>query len=112
MRRFFSFLMGALTGALVGATVALLLAPSSGEELQTRARERFTTVTDEVRQAYEGRAPPCTVERAGGSSGKNSAYTCFILANWPMSTRNTVVLTTWLNEEPPDSRILPRFSNA
>jgi gas vesicle protein len=62
MRRFFSFLMGALTGALVGATVALLLAPSSGEELQTRARERFTTVKDEVRQAYEARVAQLETE--------------------------------------------------
>jgi gas vesicle protein len=62
MGRFFSFLMGALTGALVGATVALLLAPSSGEELQTRARERFTTVKDEVRQAYEARVAQLETE--------------------------------------------------
>ncbi|HEX9676706.1 MAG TPA: YtxH domain-containing protein, partial [Anaerolineales bacterium] len=53
---------GALTGALVGATVALLLAPSSGEELQTRARERFTTVKDEVRQAYEARVAQLETE--------------------------------------------------
>ena len=62
MGRFFSFLMGALTGALVGATVALLLAPSSGEELQTRARERFTSVKDEVRQAYEARVAQLEAE--------------------------------------------------
>lgn len=62
MRRMFSFLMGALTGALVGATVALLLAPSSGEELQARARERFTTVKDEVRQAYEARVAQLEAE--------------------------------------------------
>jgi gas vesicle protein len=58
----FSFLMGALTGALVGATVALLLAPSSGEELQARARERFATVKDEVRQAYEARVAQLEAE--------------------------------------------------
>jgi gas vesicle protein len=62
MRRLFSFLMGALTGALVGATVALLLAPSSGEELQARARERFTTMKDEVRQAYEARVAQLEAE--------------------------------------------------
>lgn len=62
MRRFFSFLMGTLTGALVGATVALLLAPSSGEELQSRARERFVSLKDEVRQAYEARVAQLEAE--------------------------------------------------
>jgi gas vesicle protein len=55
MRRFFSFLLGTITGALFGAAVALLIAPSSGEELQARAKERFTNLRDEVQDAYQAR---------------------------------------------------------
>lgn len=55
MRRFFSFLLGTVTGALFGATIALLIAPSSGEELQSRARDRFNNVRNEIQQAYETR---------------------------------------------------------
>lgn len=39
MKRFFSFILGALIGALAGATVALLVTPYSGEELRAQARE-------------------------------------------------------------------------
>ena len=62
MRRFFSFLMGTLTGALVGAAVALLFAPTSGEELQSRARERVTSLRDEVREAYDARVAQLEAE--------------------------------------------------
>ncbi len=55
MRRFMSFLSGAFLGALVGAVAALLLAPSSGEDLQLRARERLFSLRDEVRDAYAAR---------------------------------------------------------
>ncbi len=62
MRKFFSFLSGAMIGALVGATAALLLAPSSGEELQARARERVMSLKDEVREAYEARVAQLETE--------------------------------------------------
>ncbi len=62
MRRFFSFLAGTLTGALVGAAVALLFAPSSGAELQSRARERITSLRDEVREAYDARVAQLEAE--------------------------------------------------
>ena len=55
MRRFTNFLTGVIFGALVGAVTALLLAPSSGEELRSRARERFDDLTDDVREAYNAR---------------------------------------------------------
>jgi len=55
MHRFMSFLSGAFLGALVGAVAALLLAPSSGEDLQLRARERLFSLRDEVRDAYSAR---------------------------------------------------------
>lgn len=52
MRRITNFLAGALCGALVGGVTALLLAPSSGEELRSRARERAQTFRDEVQESY------------------------------------------------------------
>lgn len=51
MRKFFSFLAGTVMGALVGATVALLLAPSSGETLRSQMRDRMATLQDELAQA-------------------------------------------------------------
>lgn len=55
MRRFASFLAGTICGALVGAVTALLLAPTSGEEFQARARERYENLRDEIREAYAAR---------------------------------------------------------
>lgn len=55
MRKFLSFLGGTLMGALVGATVALLLTPSSGETLRTQIRERFLALQDELSKAAEDR---------------------------------------------------------
>jgi len=51
MKKFLSFLVGTTMGALVGATLALLLAPSSGETLRGQIRERFNTLQDELSQA-------------------------------------------------------------
>ncbi len=51
MRKFLSFLGGTLMGALVGATLALLLTPNSGETLRAQIRERFTALQDELSQA-------------------------------------------------------------
>jgi gas vesicle protein len=53
MNRLFSFLAGAMCGALVGATTALLLAPSSGEVLRADAVARWEEALREARQAME-----------------------------------------------------------
>ncbi|MCX6025362.1 MAG: YtxH domain-containing protein [Chloroflexi bacterium] len=39
MKRFFSFVLGAVIGAVAGATIALLITPYSGEQLRAQARE-------------------------------------------------------------------------
>ena len=39
MSRFFSFVAGSVMGAAVGAAIALLVTPYSGEELRELARE-------------------------------------------------------------------------
>jgi gas vesicle protein len=51
MRRFFSFLTGVLVGGLVGATVAILLAPVPGKDLQVQLRERAIKLQEEVKAA-------------------------------------------------------------
>ncbi len=53
MRRMFGFLIGILVGALVGSTVALLLAPESGEQLRGELRERGQGFMNEVRSAAD-----------------------------------------------------------
>ena len=55
MRRFMNLVAGAMCGALVGAVTALLMAPSSGEVLQQRLRDRTLSLRDEIREAYESR---------------------------------------------------------
>ncbi len=49
--KFNNFLLGALFGALVGATVAILMAPSSGEELQENIKSRAVQIRTEVVEA-------------------------------------------------------------
>jgi gas vesicle protein len=49
MRRFFSFLIGVISGALVGAVTVLLLTPESGEDLRAQVRGRFENLVEEVR---------------------------------------------------------------
>jgi gas vesicle protein len=51
MRRIFSFVIGATLGGLVGATLALLFAPASGEELRTQITDRSQVFATEIRQA-------------------------------------------------------------
>jgi len=55
MNRFLSFLVGIILGALVGSTIAILLAPLSGEELRTQMRDRAITMRDEVKEAAVAR---------------------------------------------------------
>ncbi|MFQ5923575.1 MAG: YtxH domain-containing protein [Anaerolineales bacterium] len=68
MRKFASFVFGSVMGAMFGAVVALLIAPSSGEELQARARERVATLRDEVQNAYDKRAAQLQAELEALSS--------------------------------------------
>lgn len=51
MRKFASFLAGTILGALVGATLALLLTPTSGEEARNVLKERLQSIQIEVREA-------------------------------------------------------------
>jgi gas vesicle protein len=53
MNKMFSFLAGAICGALVGATIVLLLTPLSGEEMRDNARARWEGAIDEAKKARE-----------------------------------------------------------
>ena len=51
MKRFIAFMVGATMGGLVGATLALLLAPSSGMELRSQMQDRAERLREEIRKA-------------------------------------------------------------
>ena len=53
MNKFFSFLAGAMCGAIVGGAAALLLTPQSGAQLRTEAMGRWDEALRESRQAME-----------------------------------------------------------
>ena len=55
MRRMFGFLIGITVGGLVGSTIALLMAPESGERLRSELRLRGETFFNEVRHAADER---------------------------------------------------------
>lgn len=55
MQKTLSFLAGALTGALVGATLAVLFAPTPGKELRQDITDRFQALRDEMQEAAAGR---------------------------------------------------------
>ncbi|HEX2697651.1 MAG TPA: YtxH domain-containing protein [Anaerolineales bacterium] len=55
MRRMFGFLIGIMVGGLVGSTVALLLAPESGERLRNEIRARGEGLIGDIRRAGEAR---------------------------------------------------------
>jgi gas vesicle protein len=51
----FGFLIGITVGGLVGSTIALLMAPESGDELRTMLRERGQNFFNDVRSAADER---------------------------------------------------------
>ncbi len=55
MNRMFGFLIGVTVGGLVGSTIALLMAPESGDLLRSRLRERGQNFFYEVRHAADER---------------------------------------------------------
>ena len=55
MRRMFGFLIGIFVGWLVGSTIALLLAPESGEKLRGELRARSSNFFGEIQSAADTR---------------------------------------------------------
>ena len=64
MSRFLSFIAGVISGALVGSVTALLLAPTSGEELRQQSLERADQFRSDVQMAYEARVAQLEAELA------------------------------------------------
>lgn len=60
MRRMFGFMIGIGIGALVGSTIALLLAPETGDTLRAELRARGEGLLAEVRSAAEARREQLT----------------------------------------------------
>ena len=55
MRKVFGFMIGIVVGGLVGSTIALLLAPDSGEKLRGDLRQRGLAFQAEIRNAADVR---------------------------------------------------------
>ena len=51
MRKILAFVAGAMCGAIVGAVAALMLTPSSGDEMRSETRKRLDEIMDEGRRA-------------------------------------------------------------
>jgi len=51
MRKVLFFISGIVMGSLLGAAVAILLAPSSGDELRSGLQTRYIELKDEVQGA-------------------------------------------------------------
>jgi gas vesicle protein len=56
------FLLGAITGAMVGAGVALLVAPKSGAETREDLSASFTTLRESVARRYKDLADSAGVQ--------------------------------------------------
>jgi len=55
MKKFISFISGVVVGGLVGATFALLFAPSSGKQLQERLKLNAEELKNEISVAARNR---------------------------------------------------------
>jgi gas vesicle protein len=55
MRRMFGFMIGIVVGALIGSSVALLLAPETGEKFRNEIRARGEVLVNDVRHAATAR---------------------------------------------------------
>ena len=75
------FLLGALAGALVGAGVALLMAPKSGAEVRRDLNSGYNSVRDAAARRYRDLADRAsakidqTVEQYGGRTASTSSNT-------------------------------------
>ena len=55
MQKTLSYLAGALTGALVGATLVVLFTPASGETIRSDLRNRVEALRDQMKDAAAAR---------------------------------------------------------
>jgi len=55
MQKILNFFAGVIMGGLVGATIAILLAPASGEQVRAQLQEQSIRLKDEVMAVAEAR---------------------------------------------------------
>ena len=55
MRRMFGFLIGIAVGGLVGSSIALLMAPDTGEALRSQLRSRGQNFFSDIQHAADER---------------------------------------------------------
>ena len=53
MRKLMGFIVGAICGAAVGAVLALIFTPASGEKLRQDVKDKWNEVLEEARKAQE-----------------------------------------------------------
>lgn len=70
MNKFFSFLAGAMCGAVVGSVAALLLTPAAGSDLRADAVTRWEEAIREGRQAMEEKKHELSVQFEQMKSGR------------------------------------------
>ncbi|HET89385.1 MAG TPA: YtxH domain-containing protein [Chloroflexi bacterium] len=73
MKKAFSFLLGVVSGAVIGAVAAILLAPYPGSELQARVRTRIQELIEEGRRAAAERRSELEVQLESFKRGTSSA---------------------------------------
>jgi gas vesicle protein len=53
MRKAMAFTFGAIMGGVIGALIALLMAPSSGEELRSSIKQQVEDIQLEIKEAAQ-----------------------------------------------------------
>ena len=71
MRKFGNLMLGAMLGGIVGSTLALLLAPASGEKARNEIRAYFSNIKDEVSRAADEKRAELEMELKRLRSGEN-----------------------------------------
>jgi len=70
MRKFGNFIFGAFIGGLIGSTLALLFAPTTGENARSEIQEYFTHIKDEVNRAADEKRSEMVAQLETLRSGK------------------------------------------
>ena len=55
MKRFANLMLGVFIGGLIGSAIAMLLTPSSGENLRRKVQESIMEIQEEMRTAATSR---------------------------------------------------------
>jgi len=70
MKKFGSFVLGAVLGGFIGATLATLFAPMSGNVLREKIQEQYQSVRTEVNDAAAEKPENCAKSLPGSRNVK------------------------------------------